>query len=587
MVRIAVIEKEKCHPDRCGNYLCARLCPVNRTGGDCIVPGLDGKAFINANLCTGCGICPKRCPFGAIHIINLPEALNKPPVHQYIDDNGFRLFNLPTPIFGKVVGVLGRNGVGKSTALKILSGVLKPNLGKFDGAQADLNELIKFYKGTEAQSFFEKLRDGKITAVYKPQAVDLIPKSTSGTVEQVLRKVDEKGEFDKIVAELDLSGFLSNQINEISGGELQRVAIAAAVLRKANLYIFDEPTSFLDVKQRIKVSAFIKSLATPDVGVLVVEHDLIVLDHIADFVYLMYGEEAAYGIVSMLKTTRVAINVYLDGYLKEENVRFRDERIKFSEKPTHVHKNRENLTSWKDVELKLGKFSLSAAQGAIRRHTVAGILGENGTGKTTFVKVLAGVQKLDSGTVDEKIKVSYKPQYVVGDSSELVSSVLREAIQNYSNLLITPLRIDRVMDLQLKELSGGELQRVAIVRCLSQQADLYLLDEPSAYLDVEQRLVVSKMIRDFMELKGKSAIIVDHDLLFLDYVSDELAVFTGTPAVSGVVNGPYKMEDGMNLFLKGLNITLRRDHDSKRPRINKEGSQLDQEQRSSGKLYYG
>ena len=133
MVRIAVIEKEKCHPDRCGNFLCARLCPVNRTGSDCIVQGEDGKAFIHANLCTGCGICPKRCPFGAIHIINLPEALDKPPVHQYIDDNGFRLFNLPTPSFGKVVGVLGKNGIGKSTALKVLAGVLKPNFGKFSG----------------------------------------------------------------------------------------------------------------------------------------------------------------------------------------------------------------------------------------------------------------------------------------------------------------------------------------------------------------------------------------------------------------------------------------------------------------------
>jgi len=586
MVRIAVIEKEKCHPDRCGNYLCARLCPVNRTGSDCIVPGEDGKAFINANLCTGCGICPKRCPFGAIHIINLPEALDKPPVHQYIDENGFRLFNLPTPLFGKVVGVLGRNGIGKSTALKVLAGVLKPNLGRFDDESADINELIKFYKGTEAQLFFEKLRDGEIRAVYKPQAVDLLAKTISGTVEEVLRKVDEKNEFGKIVKELELERFLKTQVSDISGGELQRVAIAACVLRKGNLYIFDEPTSYLDIKQRLKVSNFIKSLVNDDTAVLVVEHDLIVLDHMADLIYLMYGEEAAYGIVSQPKPARVAINVYLEGYLKEENVRFRESQITFTGRPVHRQKIRTELTSWEKISLKLGNFTFKAPSGTLHKHTVIGILGENGMGKTTFVKILAGVQKTDEGTVRESVKVSYKPQYIYGDSDAKVRDILGKAVDQHSVQIIKPMRIDRLLDLPLNELSGGELQRVAIARCLAQEADLYLLDEPCAYLDVEQRLVVSKIIREHMELRGKSALVVDHDLLFMDYVCDDIIVFSGTSAFNGEAHGPFPIEEGMNKFLTNLNITLRRDHESKRPRINKEGSQMDREQKSSGKLYY-
>ncbi|TAL53325.1 MAG: ribosome biogenesis/translation initiation ATPase RLI [Nanoarchaeota archaeon] len=585
MVRIAVIEKERCHPDRCGNYLCARLCPVNRTGSDCIVQGSDGKAFIHANLCTGCGICPKRCPFGAIHIINLPEALNKPPVHQYIDANGFRLFNLPTPMFGKVVGILGRNGIGKSTALKVLAGILKPNLGVFEG-EPDFNDLIKFYKGTEAQIFFEKLRDGEIKAVYKPQAVDLIPKSTSGTVEDVLKKVDEKGEFGKIVRELELERFLQSNLSDISGGELQRVAIAATILKKGNLYIFDEPTSYLDIKQRLKVANLIKSLATEDTAVLVVEHDLIMLDHLADLVYIVYGEEAAYGIVSQIKPTRVAINVYLDGYLKEENVRFRDSNISFDSRPTHRAKQRTQLTSWKDIELTQGNFKLTAHSGKIYKHTVIGILGENGIGKTTFVRILAGVMQAEKGEVETKVKVSYKPQYVHGESSAKVKEILGSKYEQYETQIMKPLRVDRLTDMSLNELSGGELQRVAIARCLTQDADLYLLDEPCAYLDVEQRLVVSKIIREQMEQKGKSALIVDHDLLFIDYVADDLIVFEGIPAREGQANGPFSMEEGMNLFLGNLNITVRRDHESKRPRINKENSQLDREQKSSKRLYY-
>ncbi len=586
MVRIAVIEKEKCHPNRCGNYLCARLCPVNRTGSDCIIEGSDGKAFINAILCTGCGICPKRCPFHAIHIINLPEALDRPPVHQYIDANGFRLFNLPTPMFGKVVGVLGRNGIGKSTALKILAGVLKPNLGKFGGETADLNHLIQFYKGTEAQLFFEKLRDGKIKAVYKPQAVDLIPKSATGTVRELLTKVDEKGEFERITRELDLTEFLDSNVTDISGGELQRVAIAAAVLRKANLYIFDEPTSYLDIRQRLKVSEFIRSLANEQTAVLVVEHDLIVLDHITDLIYLMYGEEAAYGIVSGIKPTRVAINVYLEGYLREENVRFRDQQINFSSRPVQHKKILYELTSWDGILLEQGKFRLDAPKGIVHKHRVVGILGENGTGKTTFVKVLAGVLKPGQGAITEQVKVSYKPQYINGDSHAKVREMLGAGADQYAAQIIKPMGIDRLLDLSLDELSGGELQRVAIARCLTQDADLYLLDEPCAYLDVEQRLIVSKIIRETMDLRGKSALIVDHDLLFIDYVSDDLIVFLGTPAKHGIVQGPFLMEDGMNKFLGHLDITLRRDHDSKRPRINKKGSQLDREQRSSGKLYY-
>jgi ATP-binding cassette subfamily E protein 1 len=139
---------------------------------------------------------------------------------------------------------------------------------------------------------------------------------------------------------------------------------------------------------------------------------------------------------------------------------------------------------------------------------------------------------------------------------------------------------------KLNELSGGELQRVAIAHCLSQDADIILMDEPSAYLDVEQRLIVSKVIKEMMATTGKSAIIVDHDLLFIDYLSDKLIVFDGEPAIRGLANPPMSMDEGMKKFLSELNITFRRDEENYRPRINKEDSQKDREQKSSGKLYY-
>ena len=153
--RIAIIKRDKCHPEKCGDYLCIRLCPINRTGEECIIKR-EGKASINEELCNGCGICQNRCPFEAMDIINLPQELNENPIHQY-GENQFRLYKLPVPIFGKVVGIIGRNGIGKSTAINILSGNLKPNFGDLNKKEIDYDELIEKFKGTEAQLFFEKM----------------------------------------------------------------------------------------------------------------------------------------------------------------------------------------------------------------------------------------------------------------------------------------------------------------------------------------------------------------------------------------------------------------------------------------------
>ncbi|MBI2655211.1 ribosome biogenesis/translation initiation ATPase RLI [Candidatus Woesearchaeota archaeon] len=583
MPRIAIVDNEKLKDLQQKHYI-AGICPVNRTGKECIKVEADGKLSIDEHLCTGCGICPKAAPL-AIKIINLPEELAKKPVHRY-GENKFILYSVPTPGLGKVTGILGVNGIGKSTAIKILAGAVKPNFGDWTSAETDYDQLIEFFKGSEAQGFFEKIKKGEIKVAYKPQQVDLIPKTTKGKVIDLLKKVDEKNELKKISNELQLNDVLNNDISEISGGELQRAAIAATVLKNADLYIFDEPTSYLDIKQRINVSRFIKAMINENNSVLVVEHDLVILDYICDLVHLMYGKEDAYGIVSGVKPVRNGINVYLGGYIKEENVRFRDSKIKFAEKPPIKKKHtKEAITSWENVEKKLGNFTLKSGKGSIHKNEIIGILGENGTGKTTFVKILASVLKQDKGEISHKVKVSYKPQYLEV-SDELVVDVLKNAFHKYENQIVHPLNIVQLSLKKLNELSGGELQKVAIAYCLQNDADLYLLDEPSAYLDSEQRLILSKVIRDFIEHKGVSALIVDHDLLFIDYISDKLIVFEGKPAIEGNVTGPFDMEDGMNKFLKELGITLRRDPETNRPRVNKLDSRLDREQKESGKYYY-
>jgi ATP-binding cassette subfamily E protein 1 len=580
MTRICIVKKEKCNPITCGNYLCVRLCPVNRKGDECIVKTPDGKVGIVEELCIGCSICVHKCPTEALDIVNLPEELTKEPVHRY-SENGFALYSLPTPIFGKVVGIIGKNGIGKSTALKILAGVEKPNLGR-PKKEASYDELISYFKGSEAQGFFEKLKKGKIKLSYKPQQVDLIPKQYKGTVKDLLKKVDEKKELDKIAELLELKAFLDHDISKISGGELQRVAIAACVLKKADVYFFDEPTSYLDVKQRLKISSFIRSLADEKTAILVVEHDLIILDYMADLIHMMYGKPSAYGVVSQPKAAKAGINTYLSGFLKEENVRFRDHAIKFEARPPIDIKRLHLLTEWESFKQKLGSFELEASKGNIYKNDIVGILGENGIGKTTFVRILAGEIK---GHELSGLKVSYKPQYLE-PNDELVLNFLHEAIMKYEVQLVRPLELKELFMRKLSELSGGELQRVMIAKCLSQDSDIILMDEPSAYLDVEQRLRLGKIIRDLLNITGRSALIVDHDILFIDTISDRLIVFEGKPAIHGIVKGPFFMEEGMNNFLQNIQLTFRRDEESKRPRVNKPGSQKDQEQKKSGKLYY-
>jgi len=617
MKRIAVVDKDKCHPMDCGGYLCIRQCPVNRANTECIVQDVDTKIKIIEDTCIGCNICVKVCPFGAIQIINLPDQLNEDPIFRY-GENQFALFSLPTPLFGKVVGTIGQNGIGKSTAIKILSGILKPNFGfveklseldvtklkkkyplneqpaELDKETEEKNykKLVEKYKGSEVQKFFEKLRDKKIKVAYKPQEVELIAKHHKGKVADLLKRTNEKTqkEFNAVIEKLNISGILERDIKQISGGELQRVAIAATLLKNGNFYIFDEPSSYLDIKQRLKMATVIKELLSNDISeeraVLVIEHDLIMLDYMIDLVNIMYGKTGAFGVVSGFKTANEGINVYLTGFLKEENMRFRDKEIKFEVRAPGEKKAGETLLSWKNIKTELGEFSFRSDSGELHRKEIIGVVGENGIGKTTFVKILAGLEK-HSGEIKSntgKIKISYKPQYLNNESTENVMNYLKDAIK-YKTELIVPLGLDNLFEKNLNQLSGGELQRVEIAAALGHDAEIILLDEPSANLDVEQRLAVSKIIKNFAQNKGKSILVVDHDLLFIDYISDKLMVYSGETSKHGEAK-LMNMEDGMNDLLKRLEITLRRDGFSGRPRINKKDSVLDRKQKAENKYYY-
>ncbi|GAA0295579.1 ribosome biogenesis/translation initiation ATPase RLI [Halarchaeum salinum] len=598
---IAVVDLDRCQPDRC-NYECSNFCPPNRTGKECITQrgedadtGSSDQIQISEEICLGetCGICVEKCPFDAIEIINLPQELGDEPTHRY-GENSFALYGLPIPEKGKVTGILGPNGIGKSTAIKALAGEITPNLGRFDEPPG-WDAVIDEFGGTELQPFLKGVRDGDIDVARKPQYVDQIPSSFDGNTRELLESADERGVVDELAERLSIEPILDSEIDTLSGGELQRVALAATLARDADFYFLDELTPYLDIDQRVTAARLVRELANDDRAMLVVEHDLAVLDLLADSVHVAYGEPSAYGVITPPKSTRNGINEYLKGYLDNENMRIRPESITFEEHAPRVASRSETLVEYPAMSKTYGDgddgFTLDVEAGKINSNEVLGIVGPNGIGKSTFAKLLAGKLEPDGGDLDLDLDIAYKPQYVEVDQHMRVDAFLSSITDDFGSSyweteIADPLQLGRIMEQNLTDLSGGERQRVAIAATLSRDADLYLLDEPSAHLDVEQRVLAARAIRRYAENHETSVMVIDHDIYTIDLLSDRLLVFDGEPAQHGHASTPLGMRDGMNEFLANLDITFRRDENIGRPRINKPGSQKDKQQKRDGEYYY-
>ncbi|CAK8675196.1 unnamed protein product [Clavelina lepadiformis] len=591
--RIAIVNHDKCKPKRCRQE-CRKSCPVVRMGKLCIeVTPVSKIAWISEELCIGCGICVKKCPFEAISIINLPSNLQKDTTHRY-NANSFKLHRLPIPRAGQVLGLVGTNGIGKSTALKILAGKQKPNLGRFDDPP-DWQEILNYFRGSELQNYFTKILEDDLKAVIKPQYVDQIPKAVKGTVQAMLDKKDDTGTQAIYCDLLDLNHLLDRKIEDLSGGELQRFAIAVVCVQKADIYMFDEPSSYLDVKQRLNAALAIRNLLTDTNYVIVVEHDLSVLDYLSDFICCLYGVPGAYGVVTMPSSVREGINIFLDGFVPSENLRFRDSSLVF--KVSETAENEEEIKKlcrykYGNMVKKMGDFELSIRNGEFTDSEIIVMLGENGTGKTTFIRLLAGKLDPDSGDAVPSLNVSYKPQKISPKSTGTVRQLLHNRIRSayvhpqFVTDVMKPLMIDAIIDQEVQNLSGGELQRVAIALCLGKPADVYLVDEPSAYLDSEQRIVAAKVIKRFILHAKKTAFIVEHDFIMATYLADRVIVFDGIPSIKTTANSPQPLLNGMNMFLKSLEITFRRDPNNFRPRINKQNSVKDVSQKKSGQYFF-
>ncbi|KAJ8447324.1 hypothetical protein Cgig2_013101 [Carnegiea gigantea] len=512
LTRIAIVSSDRCKPKKCRQE-CKKSCPVVKTG---------------------------------MHL--LLQAL--------------LMFILPVPRPGQVLGLVGTNGIGKSTALKVLAGKLKPNLGRFNNPP-DWQEILTYFRGSELQNYFTRILEDNLKAIIKPQYVDHIPKAVQGNVGQVLDQKDERDVKAELCNDLELNKVLDRNVGDLSGGELQRFAIAVVAIQNAEIYMFDEPSSYLDVKQRLKAAQVVRSLLRPNSYVIVVEHDLSVLDYLSDFICCLYGKPGAYGVVTLPFSVREGINIFLAGFVPTENLRFRDESLTFkvAEAPQEGAEEVETYARYKypTMTKTQGGFKLRVMEGEFTDSQIIVMLGENGTGKTTFIRMLAGLLKPDtvegSDVEVPEFNVSYKPQKISPKFQSTVRHLLHQKIRDsymhpqFVSDVMKPLQIEQLMDQEVVNLSGGELQRVALTLCLGKPADIYLIDEPSAYLDSEQRIVASKVIKRFILHAKKTAFVVEHDFIMATYLADRVIVYEGIPSVDCTANSPQSLLTGMNLFL--------------------------------------
>ncbi len=618
MKKVYLVDYDRCNHRFCG-WVCIKKCPITLSNAQLKThqkkknapiwfQKSTQKIRIKSEDCLKCGVCVNVCPTNAIYVKNiLEEPDDLSPTHKYPDSNeriGFRLYNLPTLVSGKVSGLCGPNGIGKSTVLEIIAGRLKPNFGESLKKQEDLswNYIAENVRESEMRNHFKSIARNDRKIAYKHQVLKILfEKYEKETVQAILEKENDVSEkfYNKILRSLDIDVIANRNLDQCSGGELQRFAIALILIKEADIYIIDEPCTFLDVQKRLKLARLLRRRAQGfdeqrPCPVLIVEHDLAILDYVSDLVQLFYGEPHKFGIISKPMTTKKGINAYLDGYLATENIEFREKQYGFRHSTTgRTWSDALVFVEYGNITKTYTSFKLNVNPGRIYASQILGIVGENGCGKSTFAKILAGLLQPDPGADFNQIQatVSYKPQYITRDSEHLVKDFIVEYSQNYNFsegmylVLYRPLGVDKLFKRAIANLSGGELQRVFIAACLAKKADLYILDEPSAYLDVEERIKIGQIIRTITKKANAVAICIEHDIQIADALVDQLLLFKGKPGIHGETIGPLNKREGMNLFLKTIDVSFRRDTKTGRARLNKKGSHKDKIQRASGEFW--
>ena len=247
LARFVLLDQSKCIPGMPAHDYLRKLAGERECEQLCIRVSSDNQCSVLDDVCQGCLNKARRCPGGAVRIVHLPHQLASAVTYRY-GPNAFKLHRMPAPRAGQVLGLVGTNGIGKSTALRILAGQLKPNLGRVSEAEppAEWDEVIAHFRGGELQAFLTRLLDHGMHAATKLQLVDLLARhlptqvnqpgevhltltlskpsphayphpNPNQRVSELLGAKDERGVLEVVSSALDLGVIGGRQLRDLNG----------------------------------------------------------------------------------------------------------------------------------------------------------------------------------------------------------------------------------------------------------------------------------------------------------------------------------------------------------------------------------
>lgn len=481
---------------------------------------------------------------------------------------------------GDRVGLIAKNGTGKTTLLNILTGHEDYDSGTItfrrDLKVAYLEQSPKFPTGsTVLEACF--LSDSPVVraiAAYE----QALQQSATGANEEILQetmtRMDQLGAWNyetrikQILSRLNINDF-DQPTDKLSGGQAKRVALANALITEPDLLILDEPTNHLDLEMTAWLEEY---LAKTKLTLLMVTHDRYFLDRVCTEIleidhrhcysykgnysyYLEKRQERIDAAEAQRDSDRNLYRKELEWMRRQPQARGTKSRARiesFYELEERLRKEREagkvrldvkaayigkKIFEVKELSKRFGdKIILDHFSYTFSRYEKMGIIGNNGTGKSTFIKMLLGIVSPDSGTIDigETVRFGYYSQEGIQfDENAKVIDVVTEIAENIE--LSDGRRMSASQFLQyflftpqtqynfVSKLSGGERRRLYLCTILMRNPNFLVLDEPTNDLDI----VTLQVLEEYLQSYSGCLIVISHDRYFMDKVPDHLLVFEG------------------------------------------------------------
>lgn len=454
---------------------------------------------------------------------------------------------------GEVIGVVGRNGDGKTTLLRVLTGDLVPDSGRVTiSNSASIGVLTQHQAGSPGETIRQVVLDGAADHVYAARA-------------------DRREIVEALLAGVDLD----RPVETLSGGERRRVGLVEVLLGDHDLIVLDEPTNHLDVEAIAFLASHLRSRTAAGLAMLVVSHDRWFLDAVCTRIWEVHdgvvdaydGGYAAYVLARVERQRQAAATEARRKNLARKELAWlrrgapaRTSKPKFRIEAAEalisdVPPPRDRLALEKFATSRLGKdvFDLINVDYAVEDRTLLnrltwsigpgdriGLVGVNGAGKTTLLDLLAGLRSPQSGKIKRGVtlRIGYLSQSVgeLDDEDRVLQSVtrLKQATRlatgrevSAGNLLEEFGFTGDKLVARIGDLSGGERRRLQFLRLLLEEPNVLLLDEPTNDLDIATLQLLEEYLADF---RG-CVIVVSHDRYFMDKVVDHLLVFKGDGVV--------------------------------------------------------